>query len=168
MRSPCSALQQLCDLVQSTWFCGALRSILIILPCRWIGEHWERLYKVTYNCESCCYEQPIRCCQHAVKEMLGPRALLYWSGQPVTWLLILFIFLRFYLFEGKGRRKRGTETCARETLTSCLSHTPNWPATQACALTRVWTCDLPVHRPELNPLSHTSQGTWLLILTLLY
>ena len=33
-----------------------------------------------------------------------------------------------------------------------------WPATQVCALTGNQTCDLLVHRPTLNPLSHTSQG----------
>ena len=33
-----------------------------------------------------------------------------------------------------------------------------WPTTQACALTRNQTSDLLVHRPALNPLSHTSQG----------
>ena len=33
-----------------------------------------------------------------------------------------------------------------------------WPATQACALTRNPTNNSLVHRPVLNPLSHTSQG----------
>ena len=33
-----------------------------------------------------------------------------------------------------------------------------WPATQACALTGNQTSDALVHRLELNPLSHTSQG----------
>ena len=33
-----------------------------------------------------------------------------------------------------------------------------WPTTQACALTGNPTVDLLVHRPALNPLSHTSQG----------
>ena len=32
------------------------------------------------------------------------------------------------------------------------------PATQACALTGNGTSDFLVHRPALNPLSHTSQG----------
>ena len=43
------------------------------------------------------------------------------------------------------------------------SHTPHWvagtwPATQACALTGNRTGNPLVHRPVLNPLSHTSQG----------
>ena len=33
-----------------------------------------------------------------------------------------------------------------------------WPATQACALTGSRTGHPLVHRPALNPLSHTSQG----------
>ena len=33
-----------------------------------------------------------------------------------------------------------------------------WLTTQACALTENQTSDLLVHRPLLNPLSHTSQG----------
>ena len=33
-----------------------------------------------------------------------------------------------------------------------------WPATQACALTGNQTSDPLVHRPALNPLSHTCQG----------
>ena len=43
-----------------------------------------------------------------------------------------------------------------------------WPPTQACVLTGNRTTDPLVHRPALNPLSHTSQGnnkyyTWILI-----
>ena len=33
-----------------------------------------------------------------------------------------------------------------------------WPATQACVLTGNRTDNPLVHRPALNPLSHTSQG----------
>ena len=33
-----------------------------------------------------------------------------------------------------------------------------WPTTQVCALTGNWTANLSVHRPALNPLSHTRQG----------
>ena len=44
----------------------------------------------------------------------------------------------------------------------CLLRAPYWgpgPATQACALTGNQTGDSLVHRPALNPLSHTSQGS---------
>ena len=37
-----------------------------------------------------------------------------------------------------------------------------WTTTQACALMGNGTSDLPVHRPALNSLSHTSQGIKLL------
>ena len=40
-----------------------------------------------------------------------------------------------------------------------------WLATQACALTRNQTCNLSVCGVMPNPLSHTSQGNNLLILT---
>ena len=43
----------------------------------------------------------------------------------------------------------------------CFSRAPywgTWPVTQACALTGNQTSDLLVHRPMLNPLSHTSWG----------
>ena len=36
-----------------------------------------------------------------------------------------------------------------------------WPTTLACALTENQTSDPVVHRPELNPLSYTSQGPFL-------
>ena len=39
-----------------------------------------------------------------------------------------------------------------------------WPTTQACALTGNWTSNPLVHRPALNPLSHTNQGTWVFFL----
>ena len=38
------------------------------------------------------------------------------------------------------------------------------PTTQACAPTGNWTCNPLVHRPVLNPLSHTNQGQKLLFL----
>ena len=38
-----------------------------------------------------------------------------------NFLKILFIFR-----EGKGRRKRGRETCVRETAIDSLSRAPNW------------------------------------------
>ena len=41
------------------------------------------------------------------------------------------------------------------------------PATQACALTGNWTGNLSVHRPALNPMSHTSQGYFYFLTSLL-
>ena len=51
--------------------------------------------------------------------------------------------------------------CERYIDRSVASHTSptgTWPATQAWALTGNRTGDLLVHRPALNPLSHTSRG----------
>ena len=43
---------------------------------------------------------------------------------------------------------------------SCAPYTHYWgPATQACTLTGNGTGDPLVHRPALDPLSHTSQGS---------
>ena len=42
--------------------------------------------------------------------------------------------------------------------------TATWPKTQACALTGNQTGNPLAHRPELNPLSHNSQGYYLLVL----
>ena len=71
-------------------------------------------------------------------------------------------FLRSYLFifrEGKGRRKRGRET----SMCGCLSHAPYWGSglqPSHVPETGSQTSDPLVHRPALNPLSHTSQGWW--------
>ena len=66
---------------------------------------------------------------------------------------ILFIFLE----RGEGWKKE-KERNINVWLPLMLSPLGTWPATQACALTRNLTGDLPVHRPALNPLSCTSQG----------
>ena len=47
-------------------------------------------------------------------------------------------------------------------MSGCLLHAPllgTWPTTQACALIGNRTGNPLVHRPVLNPLSHTSQGS---------
>ena len=38
-----------------------------------------------------------------------------------------------------------------------------WPATQACALIGNQNINFLVHRPALNPLSHTSQGCFIIL-----
>ena len=70
-----------------------------------------------------------------------------------------FIYLFIYLEIGERREK---ERKRNINVWFPLMHPPpgTWPATQACALTGNWTSDPLVHRPALNPLSHTSQG-WL-------
>ena len=73
-----------------------------------------------------------------------------------------FIFLIFYLFTF---RERGREVKREGEKHQCVrlaaSHTPpigDLAATQACTLTGNRTGNLLACRPELNPLSHTSQG----------
>ena len=40
-----------------------------------------------------------------------------------------------------------------------------WPTTQACVLTGYQTSDLSVCRPALNPLRHTSQGSFIILMS---
>ena len=54
----------------------------------------------------------------------------------------------------KGERERNINVW----LPLMHPHLGTWPTTQACALTGNQTGDPLVRRPELNPLSHTSQG----------
>ena len=79
-----------------------------------------------------------------------------------TFFKILFIYF-FFKRERKGRKKRERETlmCERyiDRLPITHPHLGTWAETQARALTGSQTSDLLVCRLELNPLSHTSQGT---------
>ena len=68
---------------------------------------------------------------------------------------ILFIY---FLEREEGRRgERERNISVWLPLVHLLLGT--WPATQACVLTGNRTGDPLVHRPMLNPLSYTSQGT---------
>ena len=73
--------------------------------------------------------------------------------------LFIYLFLRFCLFldRGEGREKEKERNI---NVWLPLTHPKwgTWPATQACALTGNQTSNTLVHRPVLNPLSHTSQG----------
>ena len=67
---------------------------------------------------------------------------------------------RFYLFifrerEGKEKEK---ERNINMRLPPVYLPLRTWLTTQACDLTRSQTGDPLIHRPVLNPLSHTSQG----------
>ena len=63
-----------------------------------------------------------------------------------------FFFKDFIYLFGKGRR---TINVWLPFMCPLLG---TWPTTQASALTRNQTCNLPVHRLALNPLNHTSQA----------
>ena len=61
----------------------------------------------------------------------------------------------------EGEKRRETSMCERN-IDWLLFTRPllgTWPATQACAMTGNRTGNLSVHRPALNPLSHTRQGS---------
>ena len=79
--------------------------------------------------------------------------------------IILFFkdFIYLFLQRGEGREKE------REThISVCLPLVhpllATWPATQACALAGNQIGHLLVQKPELNSLSHTSQGWFISIL----
>ena len=72
-----------------------------------------------------------------------------------------FIYLCLDRREGREKeRERNINVC----LPLLCPLLKTWPATQACALTGNRTSDPLVHRPELSPLSHTSQSFSLKIL----
>ena len=72
-------------------------------------------------------------------------------------------FIYLFLDRGEGREKERKRSI-RVWLPLPYPPPGAWPTTQACALTGNPTGDSLVHRPVLNPLSHTSQG-YLCILT---
>ena len=74
-------------------------------------------------------------------------------------LLNFFLKISLYLFWDKGEgREKERERNINVRLPLMLHQLGTWPTTQACALTRNQTGDPLVHRPALNPLSHTSQS----------
>ena len=72
-------------------------------------------------------------------------------------MCFLKVFIYLFIFREKGREgERDRNINVWLPLPSPLLGT--WPATQACALTGKQAGDPLVHKPVLNPLSHTSQG----------
>ena len=69
---------------------------------------------------------------------------------------------RFYLFLERGKERERRNINIWLPLTCPLLGT--WPTTQACALMGNCTRDPLVHRPVLDPLSHTSQGQYYIFL----
>ena len=69
-----------------------------------------------------------------------------------------------------GRRGKETSICERyiDWLPLTRPQLGTWPATQTYPLTGNLTSDLSIRRLVLTPLSHTSQGRKMLILTSLY
>ena len=73
--------------------------------------------------------------------------------------------VNFFRERGReGEKKRNINVQDKhQSVTSHMPQLGTWPVTQACTLTRNWTGNLSVCRPELNPLSHTSQGSKLFL-----
>ena len=82
----------------------------------------------------------------------------------VTYFFVFFLFLRFYLFtfgeREKEREKEGEEHQYVKDTSSVASHMSSTEdlAYNPSRCPENQTSDLLVHRPVLNPLSHTSQG----------
>ena len=92
--------------------------------------------------------------------MCWDHALINWAVWPRQSVLNYFCFKDFiYLFLDRGE---GWEKESEKYPCVVASGTPptgTWPETQICDLTWNGTGDLLVHRPVLNPLSHTNQGS---------
>ena len=80
------------------------------------------------------------------------------KGHPFWEQFIKFFFFKilYTYFWREGEKDRDTINVWLPVTRPLLG---TWPETQACALTGNWTGDPLVHRPALNPLSHTSQGS---------
>ena len=70
------------------------------------------------------------------------------------------IFMYLFLERGEGREK---EREIYIDLPLACPQQGTWPAAEACGLAGNRTRDLLVHRPALSPLSHTSQGTMIVL-----
>ena len=78
--------------------------------------------------------------------------LLKTQNRDIIIIIILFIFRE------RGREREGEGEKHQCVIAFDVPPTGTWPATQTCALTGNQTRDHLVHRPALNPPSHTSQG----------
>ena len=78
--------------------------------------------------------------------------------------IFIYLFILIYLFLDRGEeREKEREKSINVWLPLTRPPLGTWPATQACALSGNQTRNPLVHRPVLNPLSHTSQGYFLIL-----
>ena len=90
-----------------------------------------------------------------------------YSRESPCWVFVLRVLICFllledftYLFlESREEREKERERNINVWLPLTRPLLGTWLATQACALTGNQTGDPLVHRPALNPLSHTGQGS---------
>ena len=80
----------------------------------------------------------------------------------IGWFFFKKDFIYLFLERGEGREER--ETNINVWLPFVRLPLGTWPETQACALTGNWTSDPLIRRLALNPLSHTRQGHWLILI----
>ena len=98
------------------------------------------------------------------EELQSSRKCAFYTRIHIKIFVPVFSFFKdLFIFRKRGREEeRGRETslCERYMDRLPLTHPllGTWPATRACALTGNRTGNSSVHRPALNPLSHTSQG----------
>ena len=81
--------------------------------------------------------------------------------------LAFFLKKRFYLFIFRQREREEERGNINVWLPLMQPLLGTWSTTQACALTGNQTDDPLVFRPALNPLSHSSQGLFLLLFKIL-
>ena len=76
-----------------------------------------------------------------------------------------FIYLLLERGEGRGEREEQKHQCVRDTLICCLSHAPKWGPYPQPGMCPDWESNWQpfgsTFWPVLNPLSHTSQGTYM-------
>ena len=82
----------------------------------------------------------------------GPFKYTYTLAQQFNFFFIYFLLL-------ERRREKESQKNISVWLPLTCPQLETWPATQACALTGNQTGNPLAHRPVLNPLSHTSQGS---------
>ena len=78
--------------------------------------------------------------------------------------LFIYLFIHSFILRVGGEREKERERNTNVWLCLMCPGLGTGPAIQACALTGNWTHDPLVHRSELNPLSHTSQGIFFFFL----
>ena len=76
---------------------------------------------------------------------------------------MFYVFIRLYLFIVRGEEREKERERNIDWLLLACPQPGTWPASQACALMRNGTSDPLVCGMMPNPLSHASQGKFLLV-----
>lgn len=89
--------------------------------------------------------------------------IIIYGDQQLYKVLFIIIFER----EGRKEEREGenTDVCERNMNGLPLDHPQwgTWPVTKTCALSGDQTSDPSVHRPALNPFSHTTHGRTMIL-----